>query len=99
MKAPGSQLIQMGMSPARVPLSVSSLVSSGLRRFCFFSGGPGDPIGLSGAFRLFDPDARDDDDMVGPNLVWLLVLIAYGVRQTPRRLLKVWNEGGVRGGG
>jgi hypothetical protein len=62
-------------------------MSIGLRRFCFFSGGP---IGLSGAFRLFDPDPSDDDDMVED---WILVLVAYGVRQTPCRLWEVWDEG------
>ena len=90
MKAPGSQFIQMGMSLARVLRSVSSLASSGLRRFCFFPGVSGGPIGLSGVFRLFDPEARDDDNMFGSNLTWLL--IAYRVRQTPRRLL-VRDEG------
>jgi hypothetical protein len=56
------------------------------RALFLFSGGPGGPIRLSEAFRLFDPDASDNDDMVGSNLDWVLVLVAYGVRQTPRRL-------------
>lgn len=38
----------------------------------------------------------DSDDMVGSNLAlatWLLILIAaYGIRQTPCRLKKVWDE-------